>query len=133
MTTSEQRESDAGEAAAKYAKLYHDCRAQLAAAERERDALAKFAALQDAWELEAMGDITALFKERNELRTRAERAEARHDAERKVIEAAVAWEAQHTLVRNHKYSVIASHVLYDKEQSMIAAVRALATGHQGGA
>lgn len=51
-------------------------RAQLAAAERERDALAKFAALQDAWELEAMGDITALFKERNELRTRAERAEA---------------------------------------------------------
>lgn len=52
-------------------------------AERERDELKKFAALQDAWEAEAMGDITMLLKERNEYRHRAERMEA-------VVEAACA-------------------------------------------
>ena len=52
-------------------------------ARRERDALGRLAALQDAWETEAMGDITMLLKERNELRHRAERMERDRDVERR--------------------------------------------------
>ena len=54
-------------------QIRDDLRHRAESAERERDALQKFAALQDAWETEAMGDITMLLKERNEYRHRAER------------------------------------------------------------
>ena len=55
-------------------------------AERERDALQKIAVLQDAWETEAMGNITMLLKERNEYRDRAERMESQIDAVRSLCD-----------------------------------------------
>lgn len=73
--------------------LYEDANGLRAAAEhraetaeRERDVLQKLAALQDAWETEAMGDITMLLKERNEYRHRAERLGQQLDAVRSLCD-----------------------------------------------
>lgn len=73
--------------------LYEDANGLRAAAEhraetaeREREALQQFAALQDAWETEAMGDITMLLKERNEYRHRAERLGQQLDAVRSLCD-----------------------------------------------
>lgn len=95
-------------------------------ARRERDALQKFVALQDAWETEAMGDITMLFKERNEYRHRAERAE-------RVVEAARSWLAD--LWRGDlngtvigvcmEYEPDGQYVLWEQVAPIAEAVRAL--------